>query len=311
MYNRWFNVAVVLLWLATMTWLVTQKVLPGMLLGRPPSYRTILRASANGPPVGWTMSWNGRPIGWALSTTAQRPDGVSEIDSQVHFDELPLEEMAPRWTHTFLKLLDNKRLHLAMDTKSNLIIDPLGRLSKLESSVRFARMTDVIKVQGVVKGAELMLSVRSGDFSYTTVVPVRSNTLLGDSLSPQTKLPGLRVGQTWEVRTFNPLRPPNNPLEILQATVDEIRPITWRNRRVDAFVVEQRSTPGSGLSSARSRHGRLWVARDGTVLKQEIAIFNSTMLFVRMADDQAAVLAEEVEREQQKVFHRSDPKNGI
>ena len=44
MYSRWFNAAVVVLWLATMSWLVTEKVLPPLLVGEPPSYHQVIEA---------------------------------------------------------------------------------------------------------------------------------------------------------------------------------------------------------------------------------------------------------------------------
>jgi len=60
--------------------------------------------------------------------------------------------------------------------------------------------------------------------------------------------------------------------------------------------VVYRSDPGHGLGSDEHPRGRLWVRRDGTVLKQQVMIFNSTMTFVRLPDDQAAVLERIVNR---------------
>ncbi|MHC4180655.1 MAG: hypothetical protein ACYSWU_24410, partial [Planctomycetota bacterium] len=73
MYSRWFNAAVIILWLTAMAWLVKCKVLPPLLEGQRPSYRTILEAQRREPPVGWAMSFNDRPLGWALSTTSELP----------------------------------------------------------------------------------------------------------------------------------------------------------------------------------------------------------------------------------------------
>ena len=36
--------------------------------------------------------------------------------------------------------------------------------------------------------------------------------------------------------------------------------------------------------------GRLWVRRDGAVLQQEATLFDSTIMFVRLADKEAAKL---------------------
>ena len=48
MYGRWYTTAVVFCWLASMTWLVTTKILPPLQLGDPPSYAAIV-AAQRGP----------------------------------------------------------------------------------------------------------------------------------------------------------------------------------------------------------------------------------------------------------------------
>jgi hypothetical protein len=67
MYSRWFNFAVMALWLATMSWLVTDKIVPRLLIGEPPRYETIVQARKKNPVVGWKMLLDGRQLGWALS----------------------------------------------------------------------------------------------------------------------------------------------------------------------------------------------------------------------------------------------------
>ena len=88
MYSRWYTAAVVILWLSAMSWLVIEKVLPPLLAGDPPSYRTILEARKRQPPVGWRMALNGRRLGWALCTTGRQPNGLMEVRSRVHFVHL-------------------------------------------------------------------------------------------------------------------------------------------------------------------------------------------------------------------------------
>ena len=292
MGSRWFNLAVVLLWLATMTWLLKEKVLPPLWIGEPPSYRTILAARRTEPPVGWRLALDGRPIGWALSSTKPLPNRLTEIRSRVHFDELPLAELAPGWIGTFLSLTKYRRAKLQMDTTSKLLIDPLGRLSRFDSSVRIEGVKHVVRIEGNIEDADLRLSVRAGELTYEeTVRSISSDALLGDSFSPQTRLPGLREGQTWTVPTFSPLGRLDSPVEILHATVERIEPAvpggaTW--------LVVYRSDPGIGLGVGKRPQGKLWVRRDGTVLRQEVMIFNSRMTFLRMSGEEAAALADQV-----------------
>jgi hypothetical protein len=268
MYSRWFNIAVVVLWLTAMGWLVIEKVLPPLLVGEPPSYRTILEGQQRQPPVAWKMTLGGRQLGWAISNISRLPDGMTEIRSRVHFDEFPLQEMTPGWIRSLLRLVEQPVVKLEMDAHSTLTIDPLGRLSRFESTVRLDPLDDAIKFRGTVDGTQLRLHVHSGGFSYNTEVYLPTDSLLDDGLSPQTQLPGLRTGQTWTVPAYSPLRPLNNPLEILQAKVEGIEPITWDGRTVETWLVVYRSDSGFRLSGNQTPRGRLWVRRDGTVLKQ-------------------------------------------
>ncbi|OHB86416.1 MAG: hypothetical protein A2V98_08475 [Planctomycetes bacterium RBG_16_64_12] len=292
MNSMWFNVAVVLLWVATMSWLISQKVVPSLLVGEPPSYRTIVEAKQEEPLVGWSMTWNDRRVGWALDTTRPLANGMTEVRSLVHFDDLPLEEMTPGWLRSMLLPDGGADLRLEIEAKSKLTFDPLQRPSEFESSVGFQGMDDVIKVRGTLDGAQLKLSVHAGDITYDRELDLPREALLNDALSPQSKLPGLTRGQTWKVEIYSPLRPPHNPMEVLQATVEGTEPVVWGRRVVDAWLVVYRADPGAGTANARSSRGRLWVRRDGTVLKQEVTVFDSAMTFVRLSDGDAAALAE-------------------
>ncbi|MBN2476771.1 MAG: hypothetical protein JXB62_19330 [Pirellulales bacterium] len=291
MYSRWYNVAVVLLWLAAMSWLMVEKVLPPLQIGHPPSYGSILAAQGREPPVGWRMTFNGRPLGWALSTMAQLPTEITEIHSHVHFDELPLREMAPGWLG---QLVDEPVAHLGMEAHSALSIDPLGRLASFRSTLRINPLHDAIKLQGNVDGNRLKLIVGTGGLTYTTDVYLPPNALLGDALSPQTQLPGLRMGQSWTVPVYSPLRPPNSPIEVLQATVESRDRISWDGRTETAWLVVYRTDRGYGLGNDEKPRAKLWVRQDGTVLKQQVVIFNSRMTFYRLPENEAAALAERV-----------------
>ncbi len=290
MYSRWFNVAVIVLWLSTMGWLVHEKVLPPLLVGEPPSYCTILEAQRCEPPVGWQMSFNGRKLGWALNTMRRLPGDLTEVHSHIHFDQLPIRDMTPGWLRAFIRLIEQPAGRLCMDTESTLVIDPLGRLSRFESSIRLDSAEEIIHLEGTVDGSQLELSVRSGDFSYTTESNLPPNALLGDSLSPQTQLPGLRIGQTWTVPSYSLFRPPKNPMEILEATVERIDRISYNGNTQNTYLVVYRTDPGMGLGGNRTVRGKLWVRRDGAVLKQQVMLFDSTMTFVRLSEDEALAL---------------------
>lgn len=297
MHSRWYNVAVIILWLAAMSWLVARKVLPPLLVGDPPSYRTIVEARKNEPSVGWRLWVNGRRMGWALNHTVRLPGDMAEIRSRVHFDELPIEEMVPGWLHVLLGPVGRATGKLPMDARNVLTIDPLGHLTRFESVVSLDRLDDLIKLRGAVEGDRLSLDFRSGTFTYPTMeVYLPRNAILADTLSPQTRLPGLRAGQTWTVPVYSPFRPPNDPLEILQAKVEGTEPIVYGGDTEEVWLVVYRSDPGYNLGGDRRPRGRLWVRPDGAVLQQQVTIFNATLTFERLTDQQAVGLAEAADR---------------
>lgn len=292
MQSRWFNVAVVLLWLTTMGWLVRTKVLPALLVGEPPSSQSVLEAQRREPPVGWDMSWNGKPLGWALNLIAPLPSDLTELRSRVHFDFLPLRDIIPAPLLPLVGSLDEESTRISTNVNSQLVYDPLGRLSRFMSALQFEGVPDAVTVRGAIDGPKLRLSIYTGNFNLDKELPIGSKTMLNDAMSPQTHLPGLRQGQTWSVQLYSPLHAPTEPLEVLQVEVERLETIVWDRHYYDTWVVVYRSDPGSGGRDAGTVRGRMWVTRKGTVLRQELTVVQSTLTFTRMSDERAAELAE-------------------
>ncbi|MEX0710874.1 MAG: hypothetical protein WD278_00905, partial [Pirellulales bacterium] len=236
MASRWYSISVLVFWIATMSWLIQRKVLPPLIVGEPPTYRTILADKRSAAAVGWTISIEDQPLGVATSTLRRLDDGSSQIHSQMRLTRLPLAELTPGWMKSLLRLLDaDARLTdrtLALDADSRLEIDPLGRPVAFDSKATFTEQRprqplhddagsgfDVV-MQGVVDGRYMRVKLKSGDFFYNSDVFLPANALMSDVFSPQSQLPGLRVGQTWTVPVYSPLGPPGSPLEILQARVE-------------------------------------------------------------------------------------------
>lgn len=289
MGNHPFNVAVVLFWLATMSWLFVAKVLPPLRVGEPPSYQSILSESVQQQPVCWSVRIDGKPIGWAANKVVQRADRVTELYSRVYLWSLPLDELAPGWLASVLKpvLYDLGPIHI--DKKSKVTVDPLGRLVGFDSRVQIAEIRDAIRVHGYVEGSTLKLKVQSGEVSHKVECFLPPNALMTDELSPQALMPGLRVGQTWTVPLYSPFRPATSPIEILQAQVEREQPITWGGRRTPTKLIVFRGDPGSGLSGDATR-GRMWVRADGVVIRQEVTILQSQLHFLRLPSQTAQLV---------------------
>jgi hypothetical protein len=143
----------------------------------------------------------------------------------------------------------------------------------------------------VTGGNTLGLVARSSQFSWAQEAYLPPGALMKDALSPQTQLPGLRLGQSWKVPAYSPLRLSTAPLEVLQATVESRETISWEGELVSCWVVTYRSESGVSLSGSGPPIGRMWVSYRGAVLKQEATLLASTLTFVRMGEERAAVLA--------------------
>lgn len=303
MYSRWFNVAVFGFWLLTMSWLVRAKILPSLVVGEPPTYRKILaNEESRETPICWSIRLNDAPLGWAEARNHVLDNGVTEMRSHVRLTRLPLAEITPGWMNSLLKLLsgsgDWQELQLAVDAQSSLEIDPLGRpigiysramLGDEEALPETTRIdgqqvpgTVQITLQGTFEGSQLKLKVRTGQVIYNTVAYLPPNALMGDAMAPQSRLPDLKIGQSWTMPVYSPLRPPTAPVELLQATVERREPILWGDHVVSTYLVVFRSDPGVELSNNQTARAKAWVRSDGTVLKQEINLMSARLTFERM-----------------------------
>src|SRR5207247_4889907 len=86
------------------------------------------------------------------------------------------------------------------------------------------------------------------------------HSLMTTSLAPIDKLPKLAVGQSWQHRVMNPIL---RTAETVRCQVTSEQVITWRGDPVPTYVVEQHYG---------QMRARCWVARDGTVLRQEVPL---------------------------------------
>jgi hypothetical protein len=283
MGQRGLNTVIALAWLSTMTWLIVAKVLPPLERGDPPNLQTLNNLDPADAPVRWDLLWNDRPIGWATCRALRPLPNVLEIHSHVHFSRLPLEDMAPIWMRSVLQSAGTSLDHLRMDSYNRLEIDPLGRLTAFHSSIDVDHVPAAIVIHGTIDGTRLKLRVDAGSVPYSPPdIDLPQDALLCDELSPQTRLPGLHVGQSWTVPVYNPLHP-DSPIDMLQATVEATEQIAYDGSGVNTLLVVYRSDPGSEGASDRSPRAKLWVNASGTVLRQETWLFGSRLTFARRA----------------------------
>ncbi|MCE5269213.1 MAG: hypothetical protein LLG00_15155 [Planctomycetaceae bacterium] len=297
MHSRWYNIAVVALWLATMTWLVKEKVLPQLLIGERPSNLDVLKAQQDLPPVGWHISMDRRRLGWALTETALQPNGLTEIHNRVHLQRLPLEKMAPQWLRPFFKLLGKPTESLqleSLDARTILTIDGLGSLLRIDSAVQIEPLGETITVRGLVEGGKLKLAVTGGGLTLAHEVPMPPEAMLNDMLSPQSKLPGLHDGQRWSVPLYNPIAASISPVELIFVAVEGSDPKVWAGGQFHTWRVVYRSDSRGVSSRDGDVRGIAWVRYNGTIIEQQVRLGDSTLNFVRLTRAEAAELVRKI-----------------
>ena len=60
----------------------------------------------------------------------------------------------------------------------------------------------------------------------------------------------------------------------------------------NVWIVVYHNDTGSALDGDRTQQGKVWVRRDGAVLRQQSRFSNSTLTFIRMTELQATELVE-------------------
>jgi len=301
MSSRWYTLAVVVLWLAAMSWLVQTKVVPRMAKGEPPGYQAILSGPAGipEPPIGWRMSWNGRSLGWAVSTITRLPTQMTEVHSRLCFDHVSLDELLAAWSRLLGSLGGLPSVRLRVEAESVVTLDPFGRLVEFDSALRAMPGQSLVRLRAAVEGNQLAVSLRlpggAGDVNDLKIP--WSEGILNDSLSPQMRLPPLHAGQHWTVPSYSPLHAvnPRHPIEILLVRVEESQaPWVWNGRSEETWVVVYRTEEGEGPANEKNVRTRLWVRPDGTVLRQRLYALGGELTFNRMSDEDAMRLLEQM-----------------
>lgn len=283
-----FTPVVVGLWLVTMGWLVAAKILPAFRPGSPPGHQALYTAVGKLVPVAWTVECNGRPIGWALTRATEAHRRGLFVDTRLHVDRLPWNEVLPTWAAVLMHQAADQQAASAFDARGRLSIDERGELRSFSSIVNLPGARDPLVLTGSIDKGQVSMFVAAGDLRYETTRPLPTAAMVGDELSPLATLPGLYEGRRWSVPVYSPLRPGQSPLEILHAEVGAEETIAWNNETVLARVVTYRDDP----ASTRPPRCRLWVGDTGRVLRQESLLLGARLAFVRLPDEAAAQLAD-------------------
>jgi hypothetical protein len=164
-----------------------------------------------------------------------------------------------------------------------------------------------VVLDGRVADGAVTINVRVGELRYEATRHLPDQMMLGDELSPQAMMPGLVEGRRWTVPVYSPLRPGQSPIQILHARVAGEESMFWNDSMVRVDVVHYSDDP----AKHREPRCRLWVDRNGRVLKQESLMLGSKLVFLRRTDAGAADLVSGVmspsEGEQGKLVSPDSP----
>ena len=290
LYRPWLIPLVVLFWCVSSGWLLLAKILPSLSPGSPPGYQALYMAENRLIPVAWTVLWNDQPLGWATSQSERTEVGGMEVESLLHFDRLPIDEVLPAWTKLLLRQSLTPGVSYALDARGHLTIDPQGDLRSFQSVVSLPATADRVFLNGRIDKGEVTVDVRAHGMNYTVSRHLPRQITIGDELSPQATLPGLYYNRQWTVPVYSPLRPGQAPIQILHARVAGEESMFWDDKLVRVDVVHYRDDP----AAHREPRCRLWVDRSGRVLKQESLMLGSKLVFLRRSDEAAVDLISSV-----------------
>lgn len=290
MFHRLYTFAVIFCWLASMGWLVGSKIVPSMLPGDPPDYNARLESEETAPDA-WRIKWEDRLIGYATSDVIHGEDGQAEVRSIVQFTDLPLSAMTRQFLGVMSALAEPllpKNLNVEMLVTTKLCFSSAGALEHVDTVVDVGDLERLARIVGVVE-EDNQLRVEAHVGGDTSRRPLRqkialpANATLKDALSPRSQVRQLRVGQQWTMPVYRGF-PPNQPVQIIQATVERHEVIVWDGSDVETLLVVYRADP-SQIQAANEPVGREWVRRDGWVLRQEVSFAGLNMLFERIGDE--------------------------
>jgi hypothetical protein len=265
--------AILLFWVVAASDLFRRDLMPDLLLGPPPDFRSVI-GDAGDEPTHWLImvpearDGNADPrVGEVTTQTSRRRDGSARLTSTAWFDSA--------------RMLKGTAFEAAGDSRIEILgaceIDSTGSLDSFRVTVRegMHAKTDLLVLDGHLKNDTIEVVTRSPFplLSWTSSFPYRARSLVQSTLSPLDRIPNLRVGQRWESRVVSPM---TGRVELSTVEVVARRHITWNHNPVATFELVSRMGP---------LKARTWVRTDGLVLRQEVPFPFVKLLLERQTSD--------------------------
>ncbi|MEN0110020.1 MAG: hypothetical protein AAF805_04790 [Planctomycetota bacterium] len=283
--NKLYAAGIVLFWLAAMTYLVVDRILPPW-GGDPAPISRIVRQQE---PLAWRVAVDGHPVGVAVLQAVPTPVGSTDVLSTLELDRVPAPKSPPIWLAPLVKSIGD--VGVSLDTCSR--FDAFGSLVSFDTSLQITDYAQQIRLSGAVKGDKLVLRVRLGDITKRFEQPWSATASLASEFGPEPRILPVYAGRVWRHEVYSPLSPPGKPVEVLEARVTDSVRHDFDGRTSNAWIVEYRSTEKTGRSEEGRLRAQLRVAEDGRVLQQEARLFGTLLTLTRLPDEESQRLADE------------------
>lgn len=280
MSNRLYTGAIIVFWLATMSWLVSERILPSFFYGEPPKSGVAYQTE----PVAWQLLIDGVPCGYAVLQSIEASGGMRESHSLICFESLPKPKVLPSYFAPIAASLEA----LSPKIRTRLAFDSMGTMLNFKTWFWFGDEEHPMTLVGAVRGGSLHLKVRAAMLSRDIQYDWPANGLSADELAPESQLQLLYVGRKWRHEVYSPLSPVKQPIEVLEAEVTEEVLCDFNRGQLQAKKVEYRMADQAGVAEQDRLRGVMWVAADGRVIKQETRFMGSLITLLRMSEGESA-----------------------
>jgi len=243
--GRLFSWGIAVFWVVMMTLLVRQEVMPGLRMGSPANYRSVLGRDPERKTVRMGIYAFGRRLGTSVSTVRPRRDGSTQITSRTDLSLGFLTDRGARLTPL-----------TTVKSRSELWLSPSYRLETFSMTVTSSLFS--VEMRGVVDGEELLFTFRSGDHMHTSRIPFDPEMPLTETIGPMWSAGNLRTGRQWEVNVVDP-----RDLTLTQALVQVVGEgrREWRGETVRTYRL---------LVTYEGNAMEAEVTEDGELLRQTI-----------------------------------------
>jgi hypothetical protein len=276
MPSRLMSLLILVYWSIAAFCLLKWDVLPELSMGYPPDLRGIAFASDSKRPVRWSIlvldgtgTESGRTVGEAVTTSKRQADGWFEMTNRVDFDAGNLLR------GTMLGMRDS----VPVQVKSRYLVDPSGNLQNFDLRVTAKDFgEELVHITGKLHQGKMEIVSRGPlpILNKSLSIKYEPRSVVSDILGPLDRLPGLHVGQRWDMEVVNPF---SGQVEHVRVEVTRATMIHWAGNPEKTYEVEQK------VSGFRMR---TWVRPDGVILRQEVPFPFVHLILERREDEVSA-----------------------